>query len=267
MSKHSSKAEKSLLRETAHPSHEEMDMDEHSSYQPPRDFFLSSTKSKSVFDVEDLQDDDKELWLIRVPTELSIKDLEGLKLQVPDPTIPHTPLGNLRKGSSRFNVYRVIEDALAANENGGDMRGMGGQEMKGLRCLVPSVKKEGKLCFAPIAQHMTINQVVQLPDASSIAEEIRNKPVVKREHPAGLKMRFRPYGFDTGVKNTKATVVAEPDSSTSAKKERKEKKDKKEKKEKKKRTEENNDGDVMVAEAEAVKEPPKKKKKSKKAEE
>ncbi|RUS24268.1 hypothetical protein BC938DRAFT_473859 [Jimgerdemannia flammicorona] len=120
---------------------------------------------------------------------------------------------------------------------------------------------------SPIAQHMTINQVVQLPDASSIAEEIRNKPVVKREHPAGLKMRFRPYGFDTGVKNTKATVVAEPDSSTSAKKERKEKKDKKEKKEKKKRTEENNDGDVMVAEAEAVKEPPKKKKKSKKAEE
>lgn len=45
---------------------------------------------------------------------------------------------------------------------------------------------------------LIMDQVVQIPDSTEIAKKIRETPVTKRPQPEGLKMRFKPYGFDTG---------------------------------------------------------------------
>jgi hypothetical protein len=42
-----------------------------------------------------------------------------------------------------------------------------------------------------------LDEEVTIPDGTQLAESIRDKPVVKRQHPEGLQMRFKPYGFDT----------------------------------------------------------------------
>lgn len=45
---------------------------------------------------------------------------------------------------------------------------------------------------------MILDEQVVIPDSTEVAKEILSRPVEPRPQPDGLKMRFKPYGFDTG---------------------------------------------------------------------
>lgn len=101
---------------------------------------------------------------------------------------------------------------------------------------------------------------MEIPDSTTLAQSILDKPVYKRDQPEGLKMRFLPYGSLSGnVENTTTEVKMEEATTTTKledndvdskkrkrvseeseqvteekKKVKKEKKEKKEKKDKKK---------------------------------
>lgn len=47
-------------------------------------------------------------------------------------------------------------------------------------------------------QYLILNQVVDIPDTTILAQSILDKPVYKREQPEGLKMRYMPYGYYSG---------------------------------------------------------------------
>jgi hypothetical protein len=47
-------------------------------------------------------------------------------------------------------------------------------------------------------QYLILNQVVDIPDSTALAQSILETPVYKRDQPEGLQMRFKPYGYYSG---------------------------------------------------------------------
>ncbi|KAF7723557.1 hypothetical protein EC973_001846 [Apophysomyces ossiformis] len=200
----------------------------------PEGFVLSSSKYASEFDAEALSSGDKELWLIRVPENISPEDLVNMKIRT---SSSKKCLSKLKKDKESYALYRVPS---AADEEETDS-GISGHEMNGFSCLLPSMKKNGKLVFAPKAfeRMLILDEEVEIPDSTATAEQIRDTPVTKREHPEGLKMRFKPYGFDTeGVPVQNKEIKAKKQKATTNEKvdtEKKRKRDKDSDKEKKKK--------------------------------
>ncbi|KAI8365257.1 uncharacterized protein BYT42DRAFT_589354 [Radiomyces spectabilis] len=192
----------------------------------PSGFVSALSSHPSEFDYEKLLDDDKELWLIRIPDNVSIigvfwlpwfsflflinrqnqvtvEELASMKIKVPSAS-SRKALGKLKKGegddAESFALYRVPKntDKSNASEEDNDI-GISGQEMNGFTCLVPSREKNGQFVFAPkpFAQELILDEEVAVPDSLALAEEIKNRPVTKRTQPEGMKMEFKPYGFDT----------------------------------------------------------------------
>ncbi|CAO3585123.1 unnamed protein product [Absidia cylindrospora] len=156
--------------------------------------FDADKQQETVFDYEAIKDDDdKELWLIRVPQEVSDSSLKSMKIKLSK--TPGKPVSRLHlDDKDQYTMYRVPEGKSLDSDVG-----VSGQEMLGLSCLVPSRDEEGKMVFAPkeISSYFILDEEVNIPDGTQLAESIRDTPVIKRQHPEGLKMRFKPYGFDT----------------------------------------------------------------------
>ncbi|KAI8058349.1 hypothetical protein BDF22DRAFT_665218 [Syncephalis plumigaleata] len=159
-------------------------------WTPPEHFALASTNDdnddQSVFDADTLQAcaDDKELWLIRIPDNLTASDLNGVRLAMPDDTSAST----VAIGDGKYNVQTMGADASTAT---------GGREMRGMHCLVPS---EDKLVLAPLpfAKYITLTHAVDIPSSKPLAKEIQAKVIEKRPHPDGLKMQF-PLSCNNGI--------------------------------------------------------------------
>lgn len=49
-----------------------------------------------------------------------------------------------------------------------------------------------------VKHKLILDEHVAIPDSTEVAKEILSRPVEPRPQPEGLKMRFKPYGFDTG---------------------------------------------------------------------
>ncbi|KAG1052071.1 hypothetical protein G6F43_005764 [Rhizopus delemar] len=208
----------------------------------PKHFKPSLSKYSSSFDKETLVDDDKELWLIRVPDNISEKDIEQLKLKAPTST--STKLAKFEKNNNKYALYRVpTEQFNSVDEDDEDSEkrdhGISGQEMLGFDCLVPCREENGKLVKInkPFEQYLILDEIVDIPDSTALAEAIRDSPVYKREQPEGLKMRFMPAGYYSNhegpVEQQNNKRVAEAEEEGSEKKKSKKEKKKKEKKEKK----------------------------------
>ncbi|KAM3589610.1 hypothetical protein VKS41_000468 [Umbelopsis sp. WA50703] len=188
-------------------SSDDSDMEEaSSSFRPPDVFKLANSHHASSFDHDELNDDDKEIWLIRLPHNISPSELTGMKFKLPAERSPGKSLGKLTAHSSSYSLYRVPEQLEETDEN----ILCGGQEMSGFRCLVPYMKRKGKLGFAPkpIKHQLILDEKVEIPDPTEIGEQIKNTPWPIREQPEGMKMRFKPYGFDTG--DSVSAASAEP---------------------------------------------------------
>ncbi|KAI9301279.1 DNA-directed RNA polymerase I, subunit RPA34.5 [Cunninghamella echinulata] len=168
----------------------------------PEEFtqFDPRKQQATVYDIENIEnDDDKEIWLIRVPQQVEKKSLDSLSFKYPKTA--GKPLSKLLiNEKDTFTLYKVPE--------GKDLEadvGISGQEMLGFNCLLPSKNKQGKLVFAPkkISNYLILDEEVAIPDGTLLSESIRDTPITKREHPEGLKMRYKPYGYYTGQQNTK----------------------------------------------------------------
>ncbi|KAG2229113.1 hypothetical protein INT48_002929, partial [Thamnidium elegans] len=210
----------------------------------PTGFKATLSKYASPFDKEVVIDDDKELWLIRIPDNLSEKDLVNMKMKVPTQKATKKALAKYEKDDDKYALYKVPTEEDMEDGEPVDL-GISGHEMVAFDCLVPSREDNGKLAFAPkkFDQYLILNQVVDIPDSTSYAQSVLDTPVYKRDQPEGLKMRFMPYGQVTKdvemvkeepiEEEPKRKRVSEDDNETEKKKAKKEKKEKKEKKDKK----------------------------------
>ncbi|KAI7866044.1 hypothetical protein BDF14DRAFT_1882940 [Spinellus fusiger] len=136
----------------------------------PEGFMLATSKYISEFDSQTLEDDDKELWLVRVPENLTAKDIASMKWTLPKPS-SHTPLGKLSKNKDNYALYRVPEEHEKHKKEHDDDEedydfGISGQEMAGFQCLLPCQQKSGKLVFAskPFQHRFIVNELVEIPN-------------------------------------------------------------------------------------------------------
>ncbi|KAI7886537.1 hypothetical protein K492DRAFT_177326 [Lichtheimia hyalospora FSU 10163] len=181
-------------------------------------------KGKAPFDIDS---DDKELWLIRVPSNVSVEQLSNMKIQVPSHKNQTKSLGKLNLGDEgSFGLYQV------PNED--QDTGISGQEMSGFTVMLPT--KDGKLRIASkeVKHKLILDEQVAIPDSTEVAKEILSRPVEPRPQPDGLKMRFKPYGFDTGAPITTETKAS--NKGAVDKEEKKRKRSTEEGKEKKKKS-------------------------------
>ncbi|KAK9768777.1 hypothetical protein K7432_000297 [Basidiobolus ranarum] len=189
-------------------------------FQPPEEFTLANFNKESHFQVSEL-DESKELWLIRVPVEITTEQLNGLKIKLPEGK--SKKIASL-KGSSEqeYELFETLEENEKVNSRGG-------QEMDAMYCLLPNNSKGNSYSSAPakFTRKLNLVQKVDIPDSTEVATTIRDREYVPREHPEGLKMRFKPYGFDTGDKRDISSVESVPETPLKSKKAKKEKSTKK----------------------------------------
>ncbi|XAO26606.1 hypothetical protein I312_105444 [Cryptococcus bacillisporus CA1280] len=175
-----------------------------------------------------------ELWAIRAPRDLKPSRLSALSIPVPKKDEPLT--GNLKTKSQSYILRTAgftgssssskvgeqgqgLVDSLGMSDGQGvdQLAEEGGEEMGGMRLLVPRVKEHGKLYVAPlpISRHLILtpdfstestfdaqtaepildflNEAQQASSSSS-----SSAPPAKRAQPTHLmKFRNHTYGFNT----------------------------------------------------------------------
>ncbi|KAL0243839.1 hypothetical protein I308_105101 [Cryptococcus tetragattii IND107] len=173
-----------------------------------------------------------ELWTIRAPRDLKPSRLSALSIPVPKKDEPLT--GNLKTKSQSYILrtagFTGSSSSSKVDEQGqglvdslgmGDGQGVdqlaeeGGEEMGGMRLLVPRVKEHGKLYVAPlpISRHLILTpdfstestfdaQTAEpIPDFLNQAQQASSSssaPPAKRAQPTHLmKFRNHTYGFNT----------------------------------------------------------------------
>ncbi|WVO18390.1 hypothetical protein L204_106106 [Cryptococcus depauperatus] len=171
-----------------------------------------------------------ELWAIRAPKSLKPTKLSSLSIPMPDKDQPLT--GYLKTKSQSYTLRTAGESSKqSTDEEGLDEQGLvnslakgsdakveelaveGGEEMSGIRLLVPRVKAHGKLYVAPMAIKRRLLLAPDLDFNSQVDERQREYistslttdvsftsavTTVKRLQPTSLlKFRNHAYGFDT----------------------------------------------------------------------
>ncbi|RDB19192.1 hypothetical protein Hypma_013644 [Hypsizygus marmoreus] len=177
-------------------------------YSPPEGLsILENTADAGEFDWDTIaNDDDLELWLIRVPDSVKPKYLENTKIEVP-PSKKSMRTGTLGRKHATFDIWTVGED---------DDQDLGGEEIRSLSCLLPRKSKKGKLYMAskPIARHIVLSAqaVMPTPDPSNSGViEPYKRPARECYPPEVLKHKFMPYGSLSGIPDVPAMVESEMD--------------------------------------------------------
>ncbi|KAH7928156.1 hypothetical protein BV22DRAFT_1083499 [Leucogyrophana mollusca] len=158
----------------------------HWAYKPPEGaVLLDHTIDRDDFEWDTIKkDEDLELWVVRVPDSLKVKHLDGL--QIDEPTSSRSArVGTLTKKNMTFDIWSVADD---------DEDTVGGEELRGLSCLLPRRKKQCKLYTAPkpIARHIVISAP---PVTPSEHEHITHQNPPRPSYPKEvLKHCFIPYG-------------------------------------------------------------------------
>ncbi|THH31878.1 hypothetical protein EUX98_g2313 [Antrodiella citrinella] len=200
-------------------------------YEPPKCSVLANHAiDAEEFDYDALKgNEDLELWIIRIP---------DATLQLDAPSSASTGrIGTFERRSVQYDVWSLGND---------DSDSVGGEELKGLTCLVPRKKKGGNLYAAPSipTHHLVISVQASLPTPpqSSGAEGSSSEPTVTYTNPPrpsypveALKHRFMPIGSlvrisDSDIEDAEVMDVDDIPTEVKEVPEKKEKK-KKEKKE------------------------------------
>jgi len=142
---------------------------------------------------------DLELWLVRIPEGVKPKYLETAQLGFPPgakrDNKKSAKLGMLQRKHIAYDIWSVGDDEP-------EELPIGGEEVKGLSCLLPRKSKKGKLYAAPTPIARTIVMAAQpvkpTPDPSGPSSP-NARPVYKNppreSHPQELlSHRFVPYG-------------------------------------------------------------------------
>ncbi|KAF7799701.1 hypothetical protein EIP86_010943 [Pleurotus ostreatoroseus] len=106
-------------------------------YKPPKGAVLASYAGDAgEFDWDALKNnEDVELWIVRVPDGVKAKHLQGLKLDTPSSS-KTARIGSLSRKHAAYDVWSLGEDS-------NDL--VGAEESKNFSCILPRKKKGGKL--------------------------------------------------------------------------------------------------------------------------
>lgn len=163
------------------------------SYQPPAgSVLLKHDIDAGEFDWDSINDDENlELWVIRVPDALKPKYLQDVKIGTPA-SHSTSKLGTIEHKHTSYDIWSLGEDQEDS---------IGGAEVKGLSCLLPRKSKGGSLFQAPksIARHIVVTTKAELPtpdpsSGSDAASPVYKNPPRYRYPPEVLKHRFMPMG-------------------------------------------------------------------------
>ncbi|CAA7260898.1 unnamed protein product [Cyclocybe aegerita] len=176
-------------------------------YQPPAGAVLLNDKDEDAgeFDWDAVNnDDDIELWLIRVPEGIKPKHLANLEVDVPSSS-KSSCIGTLQRKHAAFDFWSVGDD---------DSQPTGGEEIKSLSCLLPRKSKKGKLYPAPkpIAHRIVVaaQAIIPTPPTDAGATQYTNPPRHSYSKEV-LKHKFMPTGsmVDVTSSHTEDVVMAE----------------------------------------------------------
>ncbi|KAL4075307.1 hypothetical protein V8B97DRAFT_1867367 [Scleroderma yunnanense] len=160
----------------------------HWAYRPPPDAVLLDHKVDSEeFEWNAIKEnDDLEIWLIRVPDSIKAKHLDGLEI---DPPVSSRTarVGGLTRKNATHDVWSIGDD---------DTDVMGADDVRGLSCLLPQKKKKGKLCLAPnaITRHIIVSAHPPTPTPQEHQPIVHQNPTRPSYPKDVLKHQFVPYG-------------------------------------------------------------------------
>ncbi|KAI1791508.1 hypothetical protein LXA43DRAFT_418798 [Ganoderma leucocontextum] len=161
-------------------------------YKPPEGYVLMKHGAEETeFDWDAINNDDNlELWVLRVPDGLKPKHLENVKIEAPSSS-KTARIGSIDRKSTAYDVWSLGDD---------DAEAVGGDELRAVSCLLPRRKKNGKLYQAPhaISRRLVISTrpTLPTPPASSPGSSpvVHQNPPRPRHPPELLKHRFAPLG-------------------------------------------------------------------------
>ncbi|KDQ18651.1 hypothetical protein BOTBODRAFT_154605 [Botryobasidium botryosum FD-172 SS1] len=141
-----------------------------------------------MFDWDNVKNNDNlELWAVRIPGNLNPKYLDGVSIQLPS-TSRTGKLGTHTRKGVTYNIELInkqddSEDSI-----------IGGEEMKSFTCLLPRKRGNQHLYQTPkpITRHIMVSQSLDFPTPSSpITLELTHRPVQQTER---LRHSFAPTG-------------------------------------------------------------------------
>ncbi|PIL26681.1 hypothetical protein GSI_11257 [Ganoderma sinense ZZ0214-1] len=185
-------------------------------YKPPEGYVLMKhTAEETAFDWDAINNDDNlELWVVRIPDGLKPKHLESVKLDAPSSTSKTARIGSVDRKSAAYDVWSLGDD----NDNP-SAEAVGGDELRAVSCLLPRRKKNGKLYQAPhaIARRLVISARPTLPTPPASSPEsspvVHQNPPRPRHPPELLKHRFAPLGSLAPIEDA-AKMEVDPAPST-----------------------------------------------------
>ncbi|KAJ2861146.1 hypothetical protein GGH94_005097 [Coemansia aciculifera] len=162
-------------------------------YEPPADFYRQKGVPAAHFKHSAITNDGKELWLLRVPDNVSLKDLDGLKIKHPKSAVQGI-LAETTASSGAKSTYQIISSDAAS----------GSAEFKGmaeLNILLPDDDEDDEddisLTLLPnrCTHLLSMVEKIDIPDSKAYAKEISVRERPPRQQPDNMKLRFIPYGF------------------------------------------------------------------------
>ncbi|KAK7040258.1 hypothetical protein VNI00_009724 [Paramarasmius palmivorus] len=160
------------------------------SYVPSKGFkVVTNVNDSEEWDWDTLdENEDLELWLIRVPDNVKPKHLEKISIES-SRSSKSTKVGTINRKNSNYDIWNVGDDASDQL--------VGGEEMKHVSCLLPRRTKKGELRLASrsIARHLIVSAQAVTPSTAGEEAPIQLKNPPRHSYPKGLLThRFTPYG-------------------------------------------------------------------------
>ncbi|KAJ7063621.1 hypothetical protein C8F01DRAFT_85447 [Mycena amicta] len=178
---------------------------------PPGAVLLDSSADVGQFDWDALNaDEENELWLIRIPAGVKPKYLESAQLELPKEAVRDrtktAKMGSIQRKRVAYDVWTVGDDVS-------DDLPIGGEEIKGISCLLPRKSKKGRLYAAPkaIARTLVVAAQEARPTLESTSPSVYKNPPREMHPKELLKHAFVPYGagFGKAVEDAPMEVEAE----------------------------------------------------------
>ncbi|KAH8990053.1 hypothetical protein EDB86DRAFT_3104228 [Lactarius hatsudake] len=157
----------------------------------PADLDLDIDFGEFDYDAVAADEQGAELWLVRAPTAVKAKNLQGI--QVLSSASASGRVGELSRKSTPYDIW-----SLSPSADRRPQPHVGAEELNGLSVLLPRKRKCGKLFLAPmpVARHLVVAARPAEPtrrDAASDPATFQNPP--REAYPdEALTHRFRPYG-------------------------------------------------------------------------
>ncbi|TFK66779.1 hypothetical protein BDN72DRAFT_799605 [Pluteus cervinus] len=169
-------------------------------YKPPSGYVTldNAGVDAGVFDWDKVQEDGgSEIWIIRVPKNISLKHLENMKLSLPAESSASVKAGTVSTKDSTYDVWQCGEEDESKEDEH-----ISAEELKALSCLLPRKSENGELYPAPrtfarrlvVAAQPPLPSIPQ-PNGTSGSQLQRHKNPPRENHPDHLlKHQFMPIG-------------------------------------------------------------------------